>query len=706
MATQYVDINGSRIASHDGVDQSGADDANVTDWYRDLDILYCHTIYTSKGPLVRQFKLQYENTTDNPGTWNDVGDGTGEIRFDNVDTVIPTDDYVITVGYRICALVGGYSWQNGIANIEDNTILDSGGYTLNDEYYTEFQWALNIGNTTLGKQYSFRLFDITMTHAHATFGAQLTINATDIEATGVRLYGEETGGSPDYRYEWTPWVNYPAGTAPTINNGNYGQIEGDSVSSPVMRVGGADFIRILDNYYGSTTTGEYKIYYRGYPSIFPWNASSASVPWVEYVKSTEHPQGHVVRDTDSFYQMMIMETSGSETGIGNQNCWISNSYNLIGQLETTYPYQVTCAINGDGLALVAGFGNFAAPFGLNGTYYSYSFRSVLSPGGRTWQKVISAIGLTSAWLDSESYIWVGAQNTHGFLGQNDTVERTTSLCSPVANNGDFVQVHADSRCIMGLKGDGSAWVWGYPYMIGDGRAYTGSDALTPTSVSGGHTFTSIWSSGGTAHGIDTDGQVWSWGANSYLSCGRGGPYNATSYVSYYSTPVNPIGDHKVCSVMWEGNKTWLLDENGNIFWLGYDTDRYAEEGSIVGAGNLMDFGFDPASLVSISFLPSYTFSDMGMGGALDTGGQIWIWGQSRYGQLGRNYCHASTETPSVIMAGSKWRAYWRCNELLQFALRDDNTMWGWGLNYYYGIGANSNNDCWSPKETAGLKGWS
>jgi hypothetical protein len=690
MSTAYVIVNGSRFMARNGVDLSGVDDGNVTGWYRDEDVVLTMCVYTSKGPLASTYKLQWRNVTDD-GTFDDVA-STGQIHYTTPDIDYTTDDGAVAYADKRCSTVGGYSWQNGIYNYNDNTLPDTGTYSLLDERYTELQWALNLSTATYSKEYAFRLWDVTVGTVVPTgdpLGATITINSSDIEATAVILDGEETGGSPDYRNDWTNWINYPAGTAPTINNGDYGQIEGGTVASPVMRVGGADFIKILDNFYGSTFSGSYKIYYRGYGSVFPMDVSESTIPWVEYSKALPYPQGHIDRTTENYFQIKMEEVSGSGAGIGNQATRLAHATNKLGD----YPYQITAGINGSGIAQVAGFMNSACPFGLNGNYYSYTFRSVIAPAGRTWLDVF-AYSLATVWIDTESFIWVGSPNSQGMLGSNDYETRSASLFSPVANNSNFIQAALSSWGIVALKGDGAAWAWGDDNLIGDDRTPT-AHALTPTSVFGGHTFISVLVVSKTAHGIDTDGQIWSWGSNTDLQCGRGGPYGSPAYVSYYGTPIKPIGGHSVSSFI--GGRLYC-DDYGNIFKLGTQINKYTEEGSIEQFGNIMDLGFDPASVVSIY----YNQSNLAVH---DTGGSIWRWGSSQLGQLGRNYIHNNTTTASIIMGGSVWRAYWH-NGYCEFALRDDNTMWGWGSNYYYGIGTGSNNAAYSPIQTGGVQGWS
>ena len=111
MATSYVIVNGSRILARNGVDLSGSDGGDVTDWYIDEDIVLAVCIYTSKGPLDRQYKLQWRNVTDS-GSFADVG-ASGEINYTSPDIDLTTDEYALVFADKRCSTPAGYSWQNG-----------------------------------------------------------------------------------------------------------------------------------------------------------------------------------------------------------------------------------------------------------------------------------------------------------------------------------------------------------------------------------------------------------------------------------------------------------------------------------------------------------------------------------------------------------------------------------------------------------------
>ena len=169
----YATLGGSRILNASRVDQSGADDGDVTNWGKTADFILAQTIYTSKGPIARSYRLHWRNVTDG-GSFAVVG-ATGEISF-TADTVL-VDGTALTSANARCSAVGGYTWQEGLESEGDNLLPDSGTYSLADEYYTEFQWALDCNSALAGKQYEFELYEVTNGVSIGTCLAQITMSS-------------------------------------------------------------------------------------------------------------------------------------------------------------------------------------------------------------------------------------------------------------------------------------------------------------------------------------------------------------------------------------------------------------------------------------------------------------------------------------------------------------------------------------------------
>lgn len=98
------------------------------------------------------YRLQYENQTDNPGAWNDVG-ASSQISYSSGLSGANGD---IISSSKAAANGGTFiygSWH-------ENTNLTN-SFTILNGQYTEFVYAIQTGNALLGKVYRFRLYNNT-----------------------------------------------------------------------------------------------------------------------------------------------------------------------------------------------------------------------------------------------------------------------------------------------------------------------------------------------------------------------------------------------------------------------------------------------------------------------------------------------------------------------------------------------------------------
>ncbi len=147
-------------------------------WVKTNDFILATRIYTSKGPIARAYKLRWRDVTDE-GVFADVTD-IGEITYSAVTDLIDDDDLLIDE--KLCDEQGTgsrspYTWQNGLESEGDNLLPDSGTYSLADEYYTEFQWALDCSNAEDEHEYEFELWDVTEGVSIGTCLARITMAA-------------------------------------------------------------------------------------------------------------------------------------------------------------------------------------------------------------------------------------------------------------------------------------------------------------------------------------------------------------------------------------------------------------------------------------------------------------------------------------------------------------------------------------------------
>lgn len=205
---------------------------------------------------------------------------------------------------------------------------------------------------------------------------------------------------------------------------------------------------------------------------------------------------------------------------------------------------------------------------------------------------------------------------------------------------------------------------------------------------------------GTSHAVvvKSDGSVWGWGDNTYGQLG-----NATEYDT--GIPVAPPVPADIPNANAKGQAancytTYILK-----------TDGTTAEGTVWSYGENLNFGLlgDRTSDLSTPPVPQTrtpvqvlinatkspltkviaitAFSDHAM--ALRSDGTVWAWGNGRNGQLGDGTTKIRTAAVQVLVARgtplTNVKAIMAGN-IISYAIKNDGTVWAWGLNHHAGLG--------------------
>jgi hypothetical protein len=186
VATYYPQLHASRILyDSDRSSASSADDSSVTGISLNTKfIVACQIGYNGKDTAASAYKLQWRDVTDS-GTFADVA-STGEIKWAGSSAVL-TDGTAVTSTTRRCTARADQTWQNGLENVGDNLLPDSGSLDLASDYYTELQWALDPAGANYLHQYEFRLWNNTSAATVGTCVAKLTTAGSDTSLTNVSI---------------------------------------------------------------------------------------------------------------------------------------------------------------------------------------------------------------------------------------------------------------------------------------------------------------------------------------------------------------------------------------------------------------------------------------------------------------------------------------------------------------------------------------
>ncbi|HJP58617.1 MAG TPA: Ig-like domain-containing protein [Gemmatimonadaceae bacterium] len=253
---------------------------------------------------------------------------------------------------------------------------------------------------------------------------------------------------------------------------------------------------------------------------------------------------------------------------------------------------------------------------------------------------------------------------------------------PVTGAERFVSVTAGEFHTCALTADGAAYCWGGNYYGQVGTGTTGGDVRTPTAVTGGHKFTSI--SAGRMHtcGIDTSGDTWCWGWDSWGQLGAG--VTAADRCSFFGsnqpcsgTPLKVAGNVRFAEVMGSEKISCGRDVNGAAYCWGAEVG--GTEQTDCQAGENANCTRTPLLQVSGAI-----FQKLGMGGVYRCGqksdGVLWCWGYEYYGMWGNG--NASTASPDSLVRAAGGKPY------AEFAFgnahmcgRNAGAVECWGNNY-------------------------
>ena len=252
---------------------------------------------------------------------------------------------------------------------------------------------------------------------------------------------------------------------------------------------------------------------------------------------------------------------------------------------------------------------------------------------------------------------------------------------------------------LALKNDGTVWAWGLNQdgELGDG---TNTDSSTPVEVKDPNDPSGYLSevetiAAGSSHSLalKDDGTVWAWGDNRASQGTRIGGQLGDDEITSSNTPLQvsdlPGGMGAIAAGAEHG---LALKDDGTVWAWGYNFFGQ------LGNGTTADSNSKPVQVSELDGIEA-----IAAGGsfslALKDDGMVWAWGNNWFGQLGDGTTTDGTQTTcEVTMIGGRTSS--SCpdsNTPVQMsevggiesiaaggahglALKDDGTVWAWGMN--------------------------
>ena len=325
----------------------------------------------------------------------------------------------------------------------------------------------------------------------------------------------------------------------------------------------------------------------------------------------------------------------------------------------------------------------------NQTLFIFSLLLVNSISfAQCWSKITSGSGHTLA-IKNDGTLWAWGVNIRGELGDGTFQGTNTPIQIGISNN--WKEVKAGSYHTIALKNDGTLWTWGWNYsgQLGDG---TFTDKNIPTKIGNDNNWVEVYAKvGHQSMALKSDGSLWGWGIN------QGGQLGDGTNIDK-NTPTQLVTTNNWVKII-PGNYHTMAIKNDGTLW-GWGTNEYGQLGDGTNTNKYVptQIGVDNDwKEVSVGFYHT---------AAIKMNGSLWTWGSNYTGQLGNglagsNYC---TNSPNQIGNSNNWT---EIDSGMQhsIAIKNEGTLWAWGLNYAGQLGNGNLIDQNEPSQIGILTDW-
>ena len=261
----------------------------------------------------------------------------------------------------------------------------------------------------------------------------------------------------------------------------------------------------------------------------------------------------------------------------------------------------------------------------------------------------------------------------------------------------------------GIKNDGTLWLFGENEsgQLGDG---TSTNRSSPIQViGGGNTWAEISPQGSSMYALKSNGTLWVWGDNTNGKLGNNSTNNISSPVQIYNTnkwtevggslavlstvPVVPPPSPTPTTIPGPIPSSTPTPTESKLFLWG--DNGYGQLGN-----NASVIVNSPIQTIALGTSWIYASCGGSHAGAIKNDGTLWMWGLNSSGQLGRNTSNVSSPVQTISF-GSNWSVL-SCGANSTAAIKSNGTLWMWGDNKYGGLGTEDTVNRSSPVETIAL----
>jgi alpha-tubulin suppressor-like RCC1 family protein len=313
---------------------------------------------------------------------------------------------------------------------------------------------------------------------------------------------------------------------------------------------------------------------------------------------------------------------------------------------------------------------------------------ISGPDGDLKTAFVSDSWLLDQFVGNTLFVWGG--NVLGQLGDNTIVSKSNPV-QTVTGGINWKQVSCGYSYSAGIKTDGTLWLWGRGVNGNLGNATTTSRSSPVQTVAFGTNWKQVSCGYIHAAAIKTDGTLWCWGNNQFGTLGDNTNLNRNSPVQTVTFATNwkqvSAGLFYTAAIKTDGTLwSWGFNFNGN---LGDNTTTYRSS-----PVQTVAFGTNWVQVACGQYVTA----------AIKNDGTLWTWGSNGYGQLGDNTTTQRSSPVQTVAFGTNWKSVaatsiTQTSNITLAAIKKDGTLWTWGRNNNGQLGDNTTTNRSSPVQT-------
>ncbi|OYW76315.1 MAG: hypothetical protein B7Z37_09475 [Verrucomicrobia bacterium 12-59-8] len=290
---------------------------------------------------------------------------------------------------------------------------------------------------------------------------------------------------------------------------------------------------------------------------------------------------------------------------------------------------------------------------------------------------------------SDGTLWSWGRNAEGQIGDGTLTQRSSPI--QIGSDTNWQQAQAGGYHMLARKNDGTIWAWGWNNYGQLGQGYNDQTlhGTIPLQIGTATNWAVLAPGNGCNIATRSDGTLWSWGDDSSGGLGYAGHLLQPVAAQFGPIATASGGDGHTAVIRADGT-LWMLGNNGN--------------GQIgIGAS---DSGQHP---VPAQVQPGTQWISVAAGGfhtaAIRSDGTLWTWGYNNYGQLGDGTT-TQRASPAQVGADANWLSV-SAGYYFTVGLRTDGTLWAWGYNTdgQMGNGTTSSTGQWQPVQIGSAADW-